>query len=134
MSMATSCGFCKHDPDSFCYVCGTFIGAKSVKHTIVEGSLFCSAFYAYFGVQVGDLDKAWEPHVGCGNCRSTLEVWYRRESRRMKFGVPRIWREPTDHLKNCYFCMVVVTGHLRGKKTDIFDYPYLPSSLRPVRR
>ena len=132
MTMATSCGFCKHDPDSLCYVCGTFISAKSVKHTTVERNVFCAAFCAYFGVQVGGQEKAWEPHVVCGNCRSTLEVWYRGESRRMKFGVPRIWREPTDHMENCYFCMVVVTGHQRGKKANIFDYHDLPSSLRPV--
>ena len=43
----------------------------------------------------------------------------------MKLGVPRIWCEPTDHLENCYFCMVVLT--------NIFDYPDLPSSLRPVK-
>ena len=76
MTMATSRGFCKRDPDSFCYVSGTFISAKSVKHTIVEGNLFCEAFYAFFGVQVGDHVKAWVPHVVFGNCRSTLEAWY----------------------------------------------------------
>ena len=50
----------------------------------------------------------------------------------MKFGVPRIWREPTDHLNNCYFCVVEVTHHRKGKKTCVFDYPDIPSSLRPV--
>ena len=134
MTMATSHSFCKHDPDSFCYGCGIFISAKSVKHTIFEGNLFCAAFYACFGVQVGDQDKDWALHVICGNCRSTLEVWYREESRRMNFGVPRIWREPTNHLENCNFCKVVVAGHHRGKKTDVsFDYSDLPSSLRPVK-
>ena len=51
----------------------------------------------------------------------------------MKFGVPRIWSEPTDHLKNCYFRKIVVNGHHRGKKRDIFNYPDLPSSLPPVK-
>ena len=46
--------------------------------------------------------------------------------------MPRKWQEATDHTNNCYLCMVVVTGHRRGKKTDVFDYPDLPSSLRPV--
>ena len=129
MTMATSRGFCKCDPDSFCCICGMFISAKSVKHTIVEGNLFCAAFYTYFGVQVGGQDNAWGPHVICGNCRSTLEEWCKGESRRMKLGVSRICREPTDHVENCYFCKIVVTGHHRGKKTDVFDYPDLPSSL-----
>lgn len=90
------------------------------------------AYKAYFGVQVGDQNKSWAPHVVCGSCRSTLEAWYRGERRKLKFGIPRIWREPTDHISNCYFCIVVVTGHRKGKKTDVFDYPDLPSSLRPV--
>lgn len=130
--MASARRSCKHDPDNFCYVCGVFLNVKSVKYTIVQGNLFCSAYKAYFGVQVGDQDKSWAPHVVCGSCRSTLESWYRGEKRKMKFGVPRIWREPTDHTNNCYFCKVVVTCHRRGKKTDVFDYPDLPSSLRPV--
>ena len=75
MTMATSRSFCKHDPDTFFYVCGIFISAKSVKHIIVEGNLFSAAFYAYFGVQVWDEDKAWALYVVCGNCRSTLEAW-----------------------------------------------------------
>ena len=126
MTMTTSRGFWKHDPDSLCYVCGTFISAKSARLTIVEGNLFCAAFYAYFGVQVGDQDKAWEPHVVCGNFRSTLEAWYRGESRRMKFGVQRLWREP-----------LLLHGYgdwsSKRKKTDVFDYPDLPSSLQPVK-
>ena len=133
MTVATSRSFCKHDPNSFCYGCGIFISAMSVKHTIIEGNLFCVAFFAYFSVQVGDQDKGWALHVICGSCRSTLEAWYGGKSRRMKFGVPTIWREPTDRLENCYFCKVVMTGHHRGKKTDVFDYPDLPSSLRPVK-
>ena len=68
ITMATYRGFCKHDPDSFCYGCGIFIRAKFVKHTIVEGNLFCAAFYAYFDVQVGDQNKAWVQHVISGNC------------------------------------------------------------------
>ena len=130
--MASARGSCKHGSGNFCYVCGVFLNVKSVKYTIFKGNLFCSAYKAYFGVQVGDQDNSWAPHMVCGSCRSTLESWYRGEKRKLKFGVPRIRREPTDHTNNFYFCMVVVTGHRRGKKTDVFDYPDLPSSLRPV--
>lgn len=130
-SLMTTRG-CKHNADSFCYVCGVFLSTKSVKHRITEANNFCSAYNAYFGVPVGDQDKNWAPHVVCGCCRSTLEAWYRGESRKMKFAVPRIWREPTDHLNNCYFCVAEVSHHRKSKKTHVFDYPNLPSSLRPV--
>ena len=110
-----------------------FLSAKTVKHIITDANNFLSAYNAYFGVPVGDQDKSWAPHVVCGCCRSTLEAWYRGESRKMKFGVPRIWRKPTDHLNNCYFCVVEVTHHRKGKKTCVFDYPDIPSSSRPVR-
>ena len=123
---------CKHDPDSFCYVCGVFLSTKAIKHKITEANNFANAYYAYFDVVVGDQGKNWAPHVVCGCCRSTLEAWYRGENRKMKFGVPRIWREPTDHLMNCYFCVVDVSHHRKRKKTSVFDYPDLPSSLRPI--
>lgn len=77
-------------------------------------------------------DKSWVPHIVCGSCRSTLESWYRGDKRKLNFGLPRIWREPTHHTNNCYLCMVVVTGHCRRQKTDAFDYPDLLSYLRPV--
>ena len=130
--MASARGSCKHDPDNFCFVCGVFLNVKSVKYTIVEGNLFCSAYKAYFGVQVGDQDKSWAPQMVCRSCLSTLELWYRGEKWKLKFGMPRIWREPTDHTNNCYFCMVVMTSHDRGKKTDMFNYLDLPSSLCPM--
>ena len=52
---------CKHDPDNFCYVRGVFLNVKYVKYTIVEGNLLCSAYKAYFGVQVGNQNKSWVP-------------------------------------------------------------------------
>ena len=31
--------------------------------------------------------------------------WYMEEKIAMKFAIPRIWRQPTDHSSNWYFCM-----------------------------
>lgn len=129
--MASSRG-CKHDPDSFCYVCGVFLSTKAIKHKIAEANNFANAYYAYFDIAVGNQDKNWAPHVVCGCCRSTLEAWYRGENRKMKFGVPRTWCEPTDHHMNCYFCVVDVSHHRKRKKTSVFDYPDIQSSLRPI--
>ena len=129
--MATSRGF-NHDSDCFCYVSGVFVSTKEVKHRITVANNFCTTYNAYFGMPVGDQDKKWAPHVVCGCCRSTLEAWCRGESRRVKFGVPRIWREPINHLDNCYFCVIDVSHHQKGKKTSVLDYPDIPSSLRHV--
>ena len=66
-------------------------------------------------------------------CRRTLEGWYRGEKRSMKFAVPRIWREPTDHVLNCYFCIVDPSSRKSGKKGDEIKYPDIPSSIAPVK-
>lgn len=50
----------------------------------------------------------------------------------MKFAIPRIWREPTDHLTNCYFCMVDPSKRRTGKNAPAVLYPDLPSSIAPV--
>ncbi|XP_076361827.1 uncharacterized protein LOC143252893 [Tachypleus tridentatus] len=50
----------------------------------------------------------------------------------MKFAVPRIWREPTDHSSNCNFCMVAPSKYRAGKNSSVIMYPDLPSSIAPV--
>ncbi|KAL6462254.1 hypothetical protein MHYP_G00286760 [Metynnis hypsauchen] len=80
----------------------------------------CEAYKAYFGMPVGDQDKPWAPHFTCEHCKKTLEGWYRGEKRAMHFAVPRIWREPTDHSTNCYFCMVDPSKRCTGKNSFIY--------------
>lgn len=123
---------CKLPADTFCYVCGHYIGTKQVKHRIVFGTKFCDAYQAYFGVPVGDQNVAWAPHVSCGSCRSTLEGWLRGTRKSMPFAVPRIWREPTNHHDNCYFCMVDITHYKSTKNRKHVQYPSIPSSIAPV--
>ena len=49
------------------------------------------------------------------------------------FAVPMIWREPTDHVSNCYFCMVPPIDKGLTKKKKLFvQYPNIPSAIRPV--
>jgi len=47
----------------------------------------------------------------------------------MKFGVPRIWREPSDHNNDCYFCIVDPTKRRAGHE---IEYPDLPSASAPI--
>ncbi|CAF4935123.1 unnamed protein product [Pieris macdunnoughi] len=50
----------------------------------------------------------------------------------MKFAVPRIWREPTDHIHDCYFCVVNPSKRRAGKNAKKIEYPNLPSTSAPV--
>ncbi|XP_076362941.1 uncharacterized protein LOC143253262 [Tachypleus tridentatus] len=92
----------------------------------------CEAYKSYFGMPVGDQDKPWAPQFTCEHWKKTLEGWYRGEKRAMKFTIPRIWREPTDHSSNCYFCMVDPSKRRAGKNESAIIYPDLPSSIALV--
>jgi len=42
-----------------------------------------------------------------------------------------VWRESTDHVSDCYFCLTSITG-VRVKSKHTAQYPNLPSVMRPV--
>ena len=50
----------------------------------------------------------------------------------MPFAILRIWREPTNHLNDCYFCTVVVSHYRKSKGKKSIVYPSIPSSIAPV--
>ena len=50
----------------------------------------------------------------------------------MKFAIPRIWQQATDHSTNCYFCMVDPTKRRTGKNAPQIVYPGIPSSIAQV--
>ncbi|KAL4706484.1 hypothetical protein ACJJTC_015682 [Scirpophaga incertulas] len=119
----------KRNADSFCYICGEFIKVREKKYDLSTNLKICEAYQAYFNLPVKNQDKKWTPHVSCNSCRYTLDGWYRGEKRQMKFAVPRIWREPSDHLTDCYFCIV---KPLKGKNSKKTSYPDLPSTSAPM--
>jgi hypothetical protein len=51
----------------------------------------------------------------------------------MPFGVLMVWRVPSNHSTDRYFCMVppIQTGMSMKKKSTLL-YPYIPSEIRPV--
>lgn len=79
---------------------------------------------------MGDQDKKWAPHICCVTCSRLLTGWA-NGSRHMSFAVPMVWREPTDHTSNCYFCLTNTTG-ITNKSKHSLKYPNLPSAIRPV--
>ncbi|XP_076361237.1 uncharacterized protein LOC143252648 [Tachypleus tridentatus] len=50
----------------------------------------------------------------------------------MKFAIPSMWCEPTDHSSNFYFCMVGPSKRWACKNASAIMYPDLPSSIAPV--
>ena len=120
---------CKISSDCFCYVCGYYINPRQMKHKIIPETKFFEAYEAYFGMKMGDQDKSWAPHFCCGSCRSTLEGWMRGSRKCMPFAIPRIWREPTNHHDDCYFCMVDISKYKKTKDRKKIVYPSIPSSI-----
>ena len=50
----------------------------------------------------------------------------------MKFAIPRIWCEPTNHTNDCYFRMVDPSKRRTGKNAPAIVYHSIPSSIAPV--
>ena len=89
------------------------------------------AYLAYFGVKIGDQDKAWAPHIVCEKCTEHLRQWNKRKRRSLKFGVSMIWRELANHFDDCYFCLTKIIG-IKKNNCRNWTYPDLPSASRPV--
>lgn len=90
------------------------------------------AYLAYFGMPLGDQDKLWAPHTVCKTCVELLRAWTKSKNKKhLKFGIPMVWREPKDHLSDCYFCMNDMRGFNKQKKAT-WVYPSLDSAIRPV--
>jgi len=85
----------------------------------------------YFGCPLGDQDKSWAPHIICTSCSSGLRDWLHKRKTSFPFAIPMIWREPKDHVTDCYFCSVNTTGFSVKNKHKIV-YPSLDSAIRPV--
>jgi galactose-1-phosphate uridylyltransferase len=52
----------------------------------------------------------------------------------MPFAIAMVWSEQTNHISDCYFCMVppLRQGFSKKKKKWTLCYPNLPSAMRPV--
>ena len=87
---------CVNDPNSFCYICGRFTRKKDRRNVT---PLIKNAYYAYFGVKLGDQDKTWAPHKVCISCKSTFSLWMKGK-KHFSFGVSMVWREPQNHLSD----------------------------------
>lgn len=119
---------CKNHPDRYCYICGEILFAK--QRTTITNNIV-KAYELYFGCKLGDQDKSWAPHFTCSTCAANLNIWLKDGSRHPSFGVPMIWREPKNHLDDCYFCCHSTYGVNKRAKVNL-KYPNLDSARRPI--
>lgn len=119
---------CVNNPNSFCYICGSFIVKKQRRNIT---SFVTKAYKAYFGIHLGDQSRPWAPHTVCSVCVEDLRNWIKRKKQSLHFGIPMVWREPQNHSTDCYFCTCNVKGFNAKNKKGII-YPNLPSAMRPV--
>lgn len=126
--MASARRSCRNKPDVFCYICGEYTLAMHRKGIT---SFVKRAYQAYFQVKLGDQDKSWAPHTVCKTCVEYLRRWTKGSKTSLKFGIPMVWREPSDHESDCYFCAINTTGINRKNRSNL-QYPDLPSARRPV--
>ena len=82
------------------------------------------AYCSYFG-------KFLAPHIVCKSCTEYLRLRTKGKKSSLKFGIPMIWREPTNHVTDCYFCAIDLTGINRKNRSSL-AYPDLDSARRPV--
>lgn len=45
----------------------------------------------------------------------------------MKFAVPRLWRETSDHVQDCYFCIVNPSKCRPGENAENIFYSPIPN-------
>ena len=119
---------CQNDPDSFCYMCGSYMTTKQ-RRPITD--FVKKAYLAYFEVKLSDQDKKWALHKVCGACVATLRKLSKGQKCHMSFGVRMVWRELKNHHSDCYFCMVNTKG-FNSKTNHAASYPDIQSARRPV--
>ena len=116
-----------NDADYFCYICDkTTLASQKCSITAPVNK----SYFLYFGCKIGDQNNSWFPHICCNTCATNLRQWLSRKRKCMPFAVPMVWREPTKHNSNYYFCVTPQVGKgLSRKKKQNIQYPGIPSAI-----
>ena len=95
---------CVNDPDIFCYILGSFVPS------VQRQNITPFVKNVYFGIRLGDQDKAWAPHRVCRNFVLSLRQWSPGKQKSLAFGISVVWREPKRHGKEFTFANVLLVG------------------------
>lgn len=85
----------------------------------------------FFGTPMQAFSKPWIPNFVCGSCVTSLRLWASKKRPTLKFKSPMIWREPTNHHDDFYFCVMNIT-RINRKNSSKWTYPNLKSAIRPI--
>ena len=118
---------CVNNPDNFCYIHRevTFASRKC-SITPTPKNILLVFRLKVPGQKMGT-------YVCCTTCSSKLNVWVNEKGRCMPFGVPMVWRVPSNHSTDCYFCMVYpIQNGRKMKKKSTLVYPNMPLAIWPL--
>ncbi|EZA60811.1 hypothetical protein X777_13644 [Ooceraea biroi] len=109
---------CVNHPDKFCYICGKY---TLKKQGITITPFISSIYFHYFHLEIKNQDKSWVPHNACKSCVETLRQWELGKRKSMPFGIPMVWREPSNHVDDCYFCLTSIQGFNNFEMIETHD-------------
>jgi hypothetical protein len=77
-------------------------------------------------------NEDFTPNITCSSCVRSLDKAM-EDPETMCMTRPMIWRKPTDHFQDCYFCLTDIEGHNRKSMKNIV-YANVGAALKPVYR
>lgn len=119
---------CKATINKFCYICGHYEPSKTRR--LITDSIKIK-YSDYFKIPMQNLDKPWLPQSICNSCRIMLIYRGKRDIKTKVILEPAVWREPTNHSDDCYFCACNITGFNERYK-NMMVYPSV-SSVTPAK-
>jgi len=118
------------DVSLVCEQCGPILLCVWGSDLSIIMPLIKKAYHLYFGCKVGYQDKKWAPHIVCKSCAIRLGGWINYNGMAMPFAIPVVWREPSNHSSDCYFCLTPLVASGMNRKKQRIDYLNIPSGIR----
>ena len=69
--------------------------------------------------------------MACKTCAEYQRRWTNGKKSCLRFGIPIVWRDPTNHGTDCYLSVINLSGINRKNRSSL-KYPDLQPARRPV--
>lgn len=119
-----SSSVCLIDPKYFCVICANYI-KKSLK--LISFTKTLRIKYQQLFQRDPPTPQWWIPDSVCYSCQFGLKFGYSKKS--FTISSPVIWRKPSTHELDCWFCMTKVPSF--NNRNGIVKYPKI-SSVTPA--